>query len=625
MRIASVRIEGFRCIADTSLSIDDITILVGANGTGKSSVLRAVLWFFEGGDLAASDLHLGGSDRVSVRVDFVDLTPGDAAALGKYSIGGTASFWRTWSPSDGEKLTGKGMAFPPFEAVRVHSTASALKAAYVEAAEQLKAEGEEFELPAYGNERLARSAMDEWESKHPERLEAATSSATHLFGFVGGPRLAGRFDFVFVPAILDAQEATRDARGSLLARLVERSTANQERIDSRIRELASSFASDVRGVISDEHQVGLAELGERVTRSLQTYVPGATVSFDVVEPAFRPPTASFSLRVADHDVETDVTRQGHGFQRALIVATLQELAAVGEVEDPPAVFLAIEEPELFQHPSQARHFASVLASLPRRGVGAIQVAYATHSEYFVDAANYEQLRRFRKPRTAGTPSAEIASATIDAVTRRLVDWLRPEEVAGRIAVALRRRLSEAVFADAVILVEGVSDAGVLLGVADRTLSFDAMGVSVISVGGKSVLPLAHAILSELRIPVYMVFDADRDQEDQMRRNGRQESDIAAAVAATAQSNRKLLELVGADGIEWPDTVVAPTYAVFRTSLDDALIGQWPEAVELITKLSHDAGARSKSDEWYRAAASRASTDPPGALREICAAAIALRG
>ncbi len=517
------------------------------------------------------------------------------------------------------------MAFAPFEAVRGHSTASALKAAYLDAADKLKTEGKSFELPAYQKEKLARSAMDEWEVAHPNRLEVATSSATHLFDFVGGPRLAGRFDFVFVPAILDAEEATRDARGSLLARLVERSTANQERIDAQIRELTSSFASDVRRVISDEHQVGLAALGERVTRSLRTYVPGATVSFDVAEPAFRPPTAIFSLRVADHDVKTDVTRQGHGFQRALIVATLQELAAVGEVDDPPAVFLAIEEPELFQHPSQARHFSSVLASLPRRGLGAIQVAYATHSEYFVDAANYEQLRRFRKPRTMGTPSAAVASATVDAVTRRLVGWLRPEEAAGRISIALRRRLSEAVFADAVILVEGVSDAGALLGVADRSVSFDAMGVSVIALGGKSVLPLGHAILSELGIPVYTVFDADRDLEDRMRKSDKSDSDIRASVAETARSNQKLLELLGAYGMEWPDTVVAPTYAVFRTSLDDELACRWPEAAELVGELSREAGSRSKSDEWYRAAVLRASTEPPSVFGEIYTAAIALRG
>jgi predicted ATP-dependent endonuclease of OLD family len=56
MRVARVRIRNFRCLEELDLNVDDITVLVGANGTGKSSVLHALGWFFEGGHLDLEDV-----------------------------------------------------------------------------------------------------------------------------------------------------------------------------------------------------------------------------------------------------------------------------------------------------------------------------------------------------------------------------------------------------------------------------------------------------------------------------------------------------------------------------------------------------------------------------------------
>lgn len=41
-RLASLRIEGFRTLADVTLSLDGLTVLVGENGTGKSTILEAL-------------------------------------------------------------------------------------------------------------------------------------------------------------------------------------------------------------------------------------------------------------------------------------------------------------------------------------------------------------------------------------------------------------------------------------------------------------------------------------------------------------------------------------------------------------------------------------------------------
>ena len=82
MRVARVRIRNFRCLEELDLDVDDITVLVGANGTGKSSVLHALGWFFEGGLLNLDDVTGRQEELVtSVSVTFRDFSdPGPRGA-----------------------------------------------------------------------------------------------------------------------------------------------------------------------------------------------------------------------------------------------------------------------------------------------------------------------------------------------------------------------------------------------------------------------------------------------------------------------------------------------------------------------------------------------------------------
>src|SRR6202034_625792 len=93
------------------------------------------------------------------------------------------------------------------------------------------------------------------------------------------------------------------------------------------------------------------------------------------------------------------------------------------------------------------------------------------------------------------------------------------------------KLPEALFAEAVILVEGSTDQAVIEGCAEREDTFLANdGIVVAEVGGKDGVLLPHAILTLLGIPCYLVFDGDNGCEDRMRRNRRDEAQIAAEVA-----------------------------------------------------------------------------------------------
>ncbi len=615
MRLATVRIQNYRCLRDVTVSFNEVTTLVGANGSGKSSVLRALHWFFNGGSLEPDDVY--GHDQqatVTVTGTFSELTAADRDALGSYGAGETATFWRIFEPDGEEKLTGRGLAYRAFERVREHTGMRELKRAY----DELRGAEPDLGLPAVTTGQAAKEAMEQWERAHFDQLEPAEGSATHLFGFVGQPKLNGRFDYVFIPALSDADEQTRDSRGTLLQRLLERSTADRQRLEQRLDGLVDGLRTGIEEVLREEHGDALGELGTRVTAALRQYVRDATVSLEVRPPSLKIPPPSFDMRVADGGIETDVARQGHGFQRALLMATLHELARSDVAGDVPAVFLAIEEPELYQHPVQARHFATVLAALPRRGDGAFQVAYATHSGFFVDPTQFERLRRFSR-RADGT--REVTAATVAGVAARLQGLVAEALIHGHIARTLDRRVGEAVFADAVLLVEGRSDVGLFSGAADADGDLEHHGIAVVEAGGKTVLAIAWAILREFGIPAMVVFDADRSSPERMRRSGAADHTIATQTANITRANRDLLRVLGAQEEDWPEETVGEGYAVFA----DTPEATWPELVTRASQLAREAGDyRAKPDNWYREAARELAADRPDFVTRVIEAVRALR-
>lgn len=211
MRLARVHVQGFRCLDDLTIDLDNVTVFVGANSTGKSSVLHALDWFFAGGALHAEDIAgLDQEGEVSVAATFGELSDADLETFGAYVADGEITLWRTWSPVEGEKLTGRALALPAFEEVCANETKSDLNAAYRE----LRDAQPDLELPAARSADAATDAMRAWEQEHPDRLEPSTVSATHLFGFAGHGKLAGRFDYVLIPAASDPESETRDSRGT---------------------------------------------------------------------------------------------------------------------------------------------------------------------------------------------------------------------------------------------------------------------------------------------------------------------------------------------------------------------------------------------------------------------------
>ncbi|WP_445372036.1 ATP-dependent nuclease [Methylomonas sp. HW2-6] len=419
MKIQSVRIKNFRALKDVMIPFDSVTTFIGPNGAGKSTVLRALDWFFNGkvGSLTEKDCSFGATDEeIEVQVTFAELTENDREALGKYVPEGVATFtaWKRRSPDGSDVLSANAKGFPDFNAIKAASSAASKKELY----SKLRADSPALGLPSATTAAAIEQAMTTWESSNTDQLvDAPEALQTNFFGFNSGGKMSGLFDFVLVTADLRASEESIDGKSSIIGRILERSV-DRAAADEEIAKIVEESRAKQQKVYKEKFKEQLDTITTQLNEVVTSYSPGRAVTVSPAEVELKAPRTSFEVAVLDGTTETAVERQGHGFQRTILISALQLLAQSGSASAEGVICLAIEEPELFQHPIQAQAFAKVLRSLAEDDSKRIQVTYATHSPYFLEARHFDQVRRLTRSSDA-TPVVTVHFATVAEVKAKL--------------------------------------------------------------------------------------------------------------------------------------------------------------------------------------------------------------
>lgn len=612
MQIAKVRVQNFRSLNDVEIQFSDYTSFIGPNGAGKSTVLYAIAWFFGVRDTIQDDLRIGSSERkFSVEVEFDNLTDRDRTILGEFAASDCVWLKReTDFEADTDLWLGQKLLWNDGQTVLSAATAQEqisayekLREAYPDLAELQPKTGKRCK------ELVNEYAADEATPKNPVEVPASNLFAPN------GP-IRELIDLILVEGAADlATEMDGIGKKTVLHEMTSRLVdSNRKNAVNEWKEDHLAEVLDLENRTLEAVQGSLGWHQNVISKSLARYVPGATVEFEAgeIKPSLDvnlqiTPTIRWQGREPER-----IGSQGHGTQRALMMAMVESLALSrreGREEEGPVLLLLVEEPEIFQHPTRARHFANQLFKMAVDS--GFQVITATHSQHFVSEKFFESLQLVRH----GPTGSMLHTASVDTLAAKV--QYTADKVRKALLTEMPRGVAEGFFADAVILVEGITDKVILEALAEKDgYPMDQYGIAVIDCGTKIRVPLFTRLFEQFGIPTFFVIDGDFSDLDQ--------ADTSKKKQARIDHERQTRECVQLLEVTNPsteapyffgdETLLTDIFSVFCRSLESEL-DDWASFHDAM--IICNPSGETKNPYHYRAATNGAALeDSPDSLRGI---------
>ena len=603
MRLESIRVQNYRSIRDATLELDALTVLVGANGAGKSSFVKALELFWSGRPtVAAEDYHdRNVEEPIKITLAFGDVSKAEQGALdGPYSPDGRLVVERAFELHDGTCKPS------PTYVLRHQSDElnAVRKGGTTEIKQYYKSNPGMFKDKSLTGIEDIRKEFKRYEADHYAELGRSPDpdSAVNLKGATPD-RPRGLVKIMFVGAVRDASDEVQDTKTSLITELTG-AIADELASSRRFTEFFDGANEEYGRIAEEVERTDLARVEKEISRNLEDLIDGGAVRLTWPDKTLKARPPRTDVAVSEGGEPFAVERTGHGSQRALIMAMLQTLAAgpggaaagAGQAgQGRPSRILVVEEPELYQHPIRQRYMARFLHGLSsgpddRR----VQVIYTTHSPHFAGIDRLDGIRLIKKSNRGGRVESTVSSTSVSCVMSALKSAGRILPSKGAFEDALKvimtPWLSEGFFANTVVLVEGETDYAAILGAA-RLLGhdFERSGISVIPCGGKPSMDRPMAIYRTLGVPVFAVWDGDRDKRT---KNPVRQSNAGAGKADSGQSvgvqksghgtctdpliqknadmNRRYLSLLGNKATDWPSGAHG-NYACFEDDLEKEIV------------------------------------------------------
>jgi len=411
---------------------------------------------------------------------------------------------------------------PYFEAENTGAKAPELKEIYKGLAAKYP------DLPSVTSKDAMHSALREFEEAHPNLCEEVESS-NQFYGWSRGTNLLGKYlQWVYLPAVKDPTDEQDEQRNSALGNLLQRTIRSEVDFSEPLQALRQRANEEYRSLVEKQNDV-LNDLQVQLEKQLKEWAhPGARVelnwhfddqkSVTVAEPFAR-------AKVGEGGFLGEIVRSGHGMQRSFLVSLLQVLANISEGER-PTLLLGFEEPELYQHPPQSKHLATLLERLSSQDT---QVVITTHSPYFVSSKGYEDIRLVAAP--IGAAGSTVNQLTYQDLCERLGAALgeapqRPSELMAAVEQVMQPSQTELFFCKVPILVEGPEDIAFIttfIRHAGLWEEFRRLGGHFVVCNGKTNMSRPLAIAQGLGLRPFVIFDGDCDKakddiNDQHRRD-----------------------------------------------------------------------------------------------------------
>lgn len=565
MILKSVRIQNYRSIKDDTLHCGSLTALVGANGSGKSSFLRAVnLFGLEKPDLCKEDYYNGQTDDpIRITVTFSNLSDSEINEFADYILKDDLVVTNILEWNNGKpKPSYRGMRLqnPDFSHIHDDDTKDA-KQKY-EALRRINIYKDQ--LPKCSTKDDVKNALRQWELGNPGKCERILGNEKEFKRIVGFPE---RFvQVLYVPPVRNAVEDAQESKNSVLSKLMELAVHNRLAADDKLITFKESAQSEYDNIMRTNGQNSLNDLGKNISNIVSNFAPQSKVrlTWRSTELHIDPKP---EIKLEEDGYPSAVEMAGHGLQRILIMSMLQHLEEeqIGKTEksagESPALVILIDEPEIYQHPNRQRHMSKVLRSLAGDNMTRawrLQVIYSTHSPHFVGIDKLDQVRLVRKVASGNRSPmiTRISSTSLDEVAQELAKISghkkeTEDKLARRLEIIMTPMMNEGFFADVVVLVEGDNDRAALMAVAESMgHTFEGLGISIIPCGGKDSLDRPIMVFRKLKIPLYVVWDEDYEKQSSTR-------------------NREILAVLGQNLVERP-AEVSSAYACLRNKLEKVI-------------------------------------------------------
>ena len=584
MKLKRLKIQNYRSCEDVTIQFDSLHALVGANGAGKSTILRAMDFLFNPAKSKIDEEAFwnGQTDRtIWIEATFGDMSASELAdgALSPYLKPDKTLHIARSAKIVAVKETGEDspdedvvisqhycVPLPPQPWLQDAQINGKTIAEWWANKDSLVVDGISFAAFIGGN---AKPQVGVWKEKAAEFAKQHVPSHSFIEAWSDNPQgyagvLKGTLPhFVFVPAIRDVVDEAKVTKTNPFGRI--------------LYEIVNSISEEQRG----ELEGSLVKLQQRLNRAggkdrLKSIVDtelrlnevlGDYMQCDL-EIEFQPPTMETVLTTpvifANDGYRNVVSNKGHGLQRAIIFSILrcysERITGTGEAKKKSMIF-AVEEPELYMHPMAQRTIRRVFQGI---AAGGDQVVFSTHSSLLVDVAYFDEIIRVeslhRVVEGKKTLSAKVWQLTMSQMIEDLMCRFprskpTPESMRELYAHAYHPNRSEGFFAKRIILVEGATEQYALpIYARGMTLLLDAMNISIVDCGGKGQMDRLFRVFNELGIPCYMLFDYDGNNVDK---------DIVA-------KSRELLTLAGVAPGEPKTVLVENRCACFPNKWEDTV-------------------------------------------------------
>jgi energy-coupling factor transporter ATP-binding protein EcfA2 len=265
MQLERARIKNFRSLRDIEVTFGAHTALIGGNGAGKSSILKAIEKFYSTSKNCDADDFFGRDQGqpIEIELTFHQLSNQEAAAFEDRVRDGKLVVTRIFDGgSSSGRYHGVVPQIPEFVAVRTQPSATQKRTAY----NFLRENNPLFaDLPSAGSAAAVDQALLDWEANHHDQLVLLPDDG-QFFGFQNNSRgkLQRHTTFVFIPAVREASADAADGKGSVIGKLLDLLVRSQILQRDDVQAFKAQMTGAYQALVSADNMPNLEPLLEHL-------------------------------------------------------------------------------------------------------------------------------------------------------------------------------------------------------------------------------------------------------------------------------------------------------------------------------------------------------------------------